>query len=349
MDVKLSVLDLIPTRTGQTTAQALAASSALARAADDLGYTRYWVAEHHNMPAVASTVPGVLIPYLAAGTTRIRFGSGGVMLPNHAALAVAEQFALLEAMFPGRIDLGIGRAPGSDPITSYLLRDGIQEVDAEGFERDVTLVRALLQPDAAPDDPVPLTLAGHRHLLRPTPRAASTPDLWLLGSSGFTAALAARLGLPYVFANHFGIPGVEQVLAQYRRDYQPSERYPHPVTLLPVNVVVGDTDEDAWRQARPQALQMIGLRTNAPLRAQLTVEQAEAHEWTPIERQLLPTVTASWMVGRADAVLGRLRDLARRLDVDELMILPVNGASEATPLDSAPSRVRTLEALAPLL
>src|SRR5215475_1141745 len=196
--VKLSVLDLMTVRTGQTTADALAASLSLARRADDLGYHRYWVAEHHNMPSVGSTNPPVLIALLASRTERIRVGSGGVMLPNHAPLLVAEQFALLEAAAPGRIDLGIGRAPGSDPVVSAVLGRGLDST-VDDYPANVRAIASLLTPEGAavqlPD--------GREYELRATPAATTAPAIWLLGSSDYSAALAAALGLPYVFASHF--------------------------------------------------------------------------------------------------------------------------------------------------
>lgn len=185
MTPELSVLDLVPVRTDQTTSDALAASRSLAQVADELGYTRYWVAEHHNMPAVAATNPPVTIALLASATSRIRVGSGGVMLPNHEPLVVAEQFALLEAAFPGRIDLGIGRAPGTDPLTRYVLRGGSGEAADNAvsrFPEYVEDVRTLLTPDG-----VQMQLGGRRQPLRATPAATGVPTVWLLGSSDYSA------------------------------------------------------------------------------------------------------------------------------------------------------------------
>lgn len=345
-EVKLSVLDLIPVRTDQTSRQALLASAAMAREADALGFTRYWVAEHHNMSAVASSVPGVLIPFLAQGTSQIRFGSGGVMLPNHAALAIAEQWALLEAMLPGRIDLGIGRAPGSDPVTAYLLRGGAQGAGVDTFEQDVTLASALLGIGGDPGESVGISISGRPYELRATPRGESSPDLWLLGSSDYSSALAARLGLPYVFANHFGMPGLEMALARYRAEYQPSEAYPEPRTLLPLNVVVAPTEAEAIELAGPQLVQMVRLRSGAPLGPQLSVEEAAAYPWTDAERAMADQVRAGWFVGGAGAVAARLREVAERHGVDEIMIAPVAGMRETDPKDAVPSRVETLRVLA---
>ena len=190
----LSVLDLVPVRHGQSTGQALTATRSLAQVADDLGYRRYWLAEHHNMPAVAATNPPVLIGLVAAATERIRVGSGGVMLPNHAPLVVAEQFALLEAAYPGRIDLGIGRAPGSDPLTSYALRHGAGGVTDDAvnhFPEYVDNVLAMMGTEG-----VAIGIQGRSYPLRATPVATSVPEIWLLGSSDYSAQLAAARGLP---------------------------------------------------------------------------------------------------------------------------------------------------------
>jgi luciferase family oxidoreductase group 1 len=195
--LNLSILDLVPVRSGQTSAQAVAASLALAARADQLGYARYWFAEHHNMPAVASTTPPVLAAAAAARTVRIRVGSGGVMLPNHSPLVVAEQFAALEALAPGRIDLGIGRAPGSDPVITQLLRMSGTTSDVERFPQHVRDIRALASPQGAT---VEFT-SGGTYDIHATPAATGAPQVWLLGSSDYSAQLAAASGLPYVFAN----------------------------------------------------------------------------------------------------------------------------------------------------
>ena len=246
----LSVLDLVPVRSDQSTSNALAATRRLARVADELGFRRYWLAEHHNMPAVAATNPPVLVAMVAAATERIRVGSGGVMLPNHAPLVVAEQFALLEAAHPGRIDLGIGRAPGTDPVTAWALRHGGGGVDDDAvarFPEYVDNITAMLSPDGAG-----LRLASGTHVLRATPRATSVPGVWLLGSSDYSARLAAEKGLPYVFAHHFSGRGTAEALALYRARFQPSDAHPEPQTFLTVNAVVAPTQEEADRLALPE-------------------------------------------------------------------------------------------------
>ena len=340
----LSVLDLVPVRSGQTTAEALTASRSLARVADARGFRRYWLAEHHNMPAVAATNPPVLVAMVAAATERIRVGSGGVMLPNHAPLVVAEQFALLEAAYPGRIDLGIGRAPGTDPLTSVALRHGAGGVSDEAvthFPQYVDDVVTMMSPTG-----VAMQVAGRVQALRATPAATSLPDVWLLGSSDFSAQLAAARGLPYVFAHHFSGRGTAEALELYRAGYQPSERYPEPRTFLTVNAVVAETQEDAEQRALPNLLTMVALRTGAPLGPQPTIEEAESRGLPEQHRALAEQMSARWVIGTPDDAAKRLTDLAATYDVDEVMLNPVAGAGEATPRDRAPYREETLSLLA---
>lgn len=344
---RLSVLDLVPVRSDQATGDAIAASLSLARRADRLGYERFWVAEHHNMPAVAATNPPVLIGLLASATERIRLGSGGVMLPNHAPLVVAEQFALLEAAFPGRIDLGIGRAPGSDPVTSWALRHGAGGVDDEAvtrFPEYVDNVLAMMEPAG-----VGLALRGGRHVLKATPVARSVPQIWLLGSSDYSARLAAAKGMPYVFAHHFSGTGTAEALELYRSTFQPSAELDRPRTFLTVNASVAASAEEAARLALPQLLQMLALRTGAPLVAQRTVEDAEtivdaglpeAHE------SLIEAMRARWVIGDAATARARIAELATTYDVEEVMVNPVGGALAGTDPATAPAREETLELLA---
>ena len=277
--MQLSVLDLVPVRSDQTTGDALAATRSLARVADELGFERYWLAEHHNMPAVAATNPPLLIAMVAAATQRIRVGSGGVMLPNHAPLVVAEQFALLEAAYPGRIDLGIGRAPGTDPVTSWALRHGgggVEEDAVAQFPTYVDNVISMMSPGG-----VGLSVNGRMHPLNATPHATSVPPVWLLGSSDYSADLAAQRGLPYVFAHHFSGQGTADALELYRSRFQPSEHLAAPRTFLTVNVAVAETQEEAERLALPQVQAMVALRTGGQLRAQRLVEEAEKDPVVP--------------------------------------------------------------------
>ncbi|GAA3615001.1 LLM class flavin-dependent oxidoreductase [Microlunatus ginsengisoli] len=337
----ISVLDLIPVRTGQSTGDALRASLALAGVAERLGVHRYWVAEHHNMPAVASTNPPVLIAMFAAATSTMRIGSGGVMLPNHAPLVVAEQFALLEAAHPGRIDLGIGRAPGSDPVTNWALRHGGPETaDPERFSEHVTNLVAMLEPAG-----VGLQLQGRTYPLRATPEAVGTPAVWLLGSSDYSARLAATLGLPYVFAHHFSGSGTAEALELYRENFSPSGFGDEPRTFLTVNVAVAETREEALELARPQLLAMISLRTGGPLGPQPSVEESLARP-LPVEHEGLATSMLSrWVVDEPVAAAERIRELASVFAVDEVMVHPIAGARAGDPADRAPARERTLELL----
>ena len=341
--MKLSVLDLIPVRTGQTTGQALQASLTLARVAEEAGYHRYWVAEHHNMPAVASTNPPVLIALLASATQRIRVGSGGVMLPNHAPLVVAEQFSLLESAFPGRIDLGIGRAPGSDPVTNWALRygGGGTEGIVEDFPTHVGNLIKMMSPEG-----VGLALQGSTYDLHATPKATGVPTIWLLGSSDYSARLAAEQGLPYVFAHHFSGDGTAQMLQLYRDNFTPSELLDEPLTFLTANASVAETTEEAERLALPQLVQMAGLRTGRPLSPQLTVEQAQTDEYLTLQAPLIEQMRGKWIIGDPETAAKKVITLAEQFDVDEVMINPVAGAYADTPVDAAPARQDTLRLLA---
>jgi luciferase family oxidoreductase group 1 len=340
--LRLSVLDLIPVRSGQTTAQALRSTLELARVAEASGMHRYWVAEHHNMPAVASTNPPVLIAILAAATSTLRIGSGGVMLPNHAPLVIAEQFALLEAAYPGRIDLGIGRAPGSDPVTSFALRhNGPETADANRFDEVVDNVLAMLDPEG-----VGVQVQGRSYALRATPQAVGTPEVWLLGSSDYSARLAAAKGLPYVFAHHFSGEGTAPILDLYRSSFRPSDQLAEPKTFLTVNVVVAETQEEAERLARPQLLAMVALRTGGELRPQLSVEEAEQTVLPAQQVGLAEQMRTRWVVGTPEAAVAQLTGLASTFGVDEVMVHPVAGASDADPADRSLARESTLRLLA---
>ncbi|GAA3939532.1 LLM class flavin-dependent oxidoreductase [Microbacterium soli] len=341
----LSVLDLVPVRTGQTTAQAVASSMALAQRADGLGFRRYWFAEHHNMPAVASTTPPMLIAAAAARTQRIRVGSGGVMLPNHAPLIVAEQFAMLEAIAPGRIDLGIGRAPGSDPVITQLLRQSGTAGDVERFPSHVQDIALMLQPEGAA---LQFT-TGREYTVRATPSATGAPEIWLLGSSDYSAQLAASRGLPYVFANHFSGQGLDRALDLYRSTFQPSAVLAEPRTFLTANAVVSPTAEEARARALPQLRMMARLRRNQPLIPLETVEEAQqglADAANADEQRLIDATVANWLVGDAETVRSALAEFAARHGVDEVMISPVAGSFASESLDGITARSQTLDLLA---
>ncbi|MEP9382738.1 LLM class flavin-dependent oxidoreductase [Nocardioides sp. KR10-350] len=343
---KLSVLDLVPVRKDQSTSDALAATLALARTADGLGFERYWLAEHHNMPAVGSTNPPVLVSLVAGATERIRVGSGGVMLPNHAPLVVAEQFALLEAAFPGRIDLGIGRAPGTDQVTAWALRHGAGGVSEENVLRFPEYVDDVLaMMDTAG---VGLNVGGRLHELRATPAARTIPAIWLLGSSDYSARLAAEKGLPYVFAHHFSGQGTAEALELYRSHFKPSAELAEPRTFLTLNACVAETPGEAERRALPQLLTMVRLRTGQPLEAQPSIEEAEKTMQSGVPDShlgLVDAMRAKWVIGDAEHARARVAELAATYAVDEVMVNPVSGAYDGTDPRTAPTREETLRLL----
>jgi luciferase family oxidoreductase group 1 len=343
LSVRLSVLDLVPVRTDQATADALAATVRLAQTADRLGFTRYWVAEHHNMPSIAATSPPVLLAYLAAQTGQLRLGSGGVMLPNHAPLAVAEQFALLEAAASGRIDLGIGRAPGSDPVTSFVLRrsGGRDDRDIDEFPDYLDQVRAMMSRDG-----VQVQLHDGNYPLRATPAAVSEPRLWLLGSSMYSARLAAAKGLPYVFAHHFSGKGTEEALEFYRSNFVPGPLCAEPTTFLTVNAVVAETQDEAMELVLPNLQMMARLRTGQPLGALELVETAQAAQLSAQEQHIVDSGLRRAVLGTPAEAAGQVLALAEQFDVDEVMINPVASARRGTDPATAPGREATLQLLA---
>ena len=303
----LSVLDLAIVTTGGTTADALAATTALARRADELGYHRFWVAEHHNMALVASTTPPVLMAHLAASTPRIRIGSGGIMLPNHAPLVVAEHVAALEALHPGRIDLGLGRAPGTSQETALALRRSPALLGAEDFPTDLLDLMGLLGDVRG--------RGGLWEHFSATPAATSSPQILLLGSSGFSAQLACRLGLPFVFAHHFGQGGTLDALDLYRDGFRPSPVLDRPHVIVTANVLVAETDDEAAWEAGPGRLMTYHIRTGrfAPL---LSPDEAADHPDMP-----RATATASnRIVGAPATALAQLDDLTAATGADEIMV-----------------------------
>ena len=339
--MRLSVLDLVPVRTDQSTGDALAATVRLAQTADRLGFTRYWLAEHHNMPAVAATSPPVLIAYLAAQTTQLRLGSGGVMLPNHAPLAVAEQFALLEAAAPGRIDLGLGRAPGSDPVTSILLRGARDDSDVANFPQYLDEVAALMSAHG-----VRIPIRNQDYILKATPKAASEPRIWLLGSSTYSAHLAAAKGLPYVFAHHFSGQGTAEALEVYRSEFRPSAVTAEPVTFMTVNAAVAPSRAEAEALVLPNLQMMARLRTGQPLGALDLVEDAATLTLPPQAEAIVAAGRQRAIVGSPAEAADQVRAIAAEFDVDEVMVNPVASAHRGTDPATAPAREATLELLA---
>lgn len=305
--VPLSVLDLASVGRGDTSTDALVGTTRLAQTADRLGYHRFWVAEHHNMPIVASTAPPVLMGHLAAVTERIRVGSGGVMLPNHPPLVVAEQVAMLEALYPGRIDLGIGRAPGTDPVTAAALRRSADSLDAREFPQHLIDLMGLL------GDPREGSRLNQR--FRATPVATSFPHIFLLGSSGFSAQLAGVLGIPFVQAHHFDMGGTDESLRFYRERFEPSPLWKEPYPIVSANVVAAETQAEAERQALPGRLVRFWLRTGRPIWLP-TVEEAADHP--DLEAALAMPTEA--IVGEPDRVVEALAALQTRTGAAELMI-----------------------------
>ena len=301
----MSVLDLSPVPSGSSTAAALADSIALARHAEDLGYLRHWVAEHHGMTGVASSAPAVLIGALAAATSRIRVGSGGVMLPNHAPLVVAEQFGMLEALYPGRIDLGLGRAPGTDPRTAAALRRSVEGLSAEQFPQQLDELRGYFR---GPVDGV-----------HATPAVGNEPSVWLLGSSGYSAQLAGLLGLPFAFAHHFSGRHTLPALALYRESFRPSRVLAEPYAMVCASVLVADDDDTAQRLAMPGALSFLRLRTGRPGPVP-TVEQALAYPYSPQEQAFVQDRLDSQVIGGPETARQALAALLAATRADELMV-----------------------------
>lgn len=342
--VRLSVLDLTPVRSDQSTPDALAATLRLARIADDLAYTRYWVAEHHNVASVAATSPAVLTAMIAAATSRIRVGSGGVMLPNHAPLAVAEQFALLEAAHPGRIDLGIGRAPGADPVASLVLRGGRGDRDnqaLQSFPDNLSDVIALLGNAG-----VSVQLTDGAYVLKATPNALTRPRVFLLGSSIDSAQLAAEKGLPYVFGHHLFGEQTGEALACYRSRFVPSAFADEPVAFLTVNIVVAETAQEATTLALPHLHLQSRTATGHPAGPLELVEDAERGALTPQQQRIAQGELERAVLGTPSEALAQLRDLAQRFGVDELMLNPVASAHRGTDPARSPGRESTLRLLA---
>ncbi len=305
--VPLSVLDLSPIRQGSNASEALRNSLSLAQHAEALGYKRYWVAEHHNMRGIASAATSVVIGHIAGGTSSIRVGAGGIMLPNHAPLVIAEQFGTLDALFPGRIDLGLGRAPGTDQLTAQALRRTLAgNVDA--FPQDVLELQAYL---SEPQE-------GQR--VQATPGAGSNVPLWILGSSLYGASLAAALGLPYAFASHFAPQAMDQAVALYRERFKPSEQLSEPYVVLGYNIVAADTDEEAQflRSSSEQA--MLNLRRGVP--GQLPPPVRDFHaQLGQAELGMLADVSRCAAVGTPGKVRAQLETFVADTGADEIMVV----------------------------
>jgi luciferase family oxidoreductase group 1 len=303
--VPLSVLDLSPIVEGRDAAHALRNTLDLARHAERWGYRRYWLAEHHNMPGIASAATSIVIGHVANGTTTIRVGAGGIMLPNHSPLAIAEQFGTLESLYPGRIDLGLGRAPGSDGVTARALRRDAIVDQADAFPQDVLELIAYFR---GVDGPV-----------KAVPGAGLAVPIWILGSSTFGAQLAAALGLPYAFASHFAPGQMMQAIEIYRAHFRPSEQLDRPYVMLGFNVFAADTDEEARLLFTSLQQAFVNLRSGRPGRLPPPVADYE-NRLGPAERAMIAQALSSSAIGSPDTVTREMEAFVRRTGADELIV-----------------------------
>ncbi|WP_457941029.1 LLM class flavin-dependent oxidoreductase [Mesorhizobium sp. 10J20-29] len=320
----LSVLDLAPVPEGSDVGQSLANSLELAKRAEQLGYRRYWLAEHHNMPGIASAATAVVIAHIAAGTSTIRVGAGGVMLPNHAPLIIAEQFGTLAALHPGRIDLGLGRAPGTDMLTARALRRNL-EAGADNFPQDVVELINYFAPAEV----------GQR--VRAVPGESQEVEVWMLGSSTYGAQLAAMLGLPYAFASHFAPAEMEHAVDIYRSRFEPSERLGKPNLMLGLNVFAAETDEEAQFLFSSLQQAFVNLRSGRPGKLPAPVE-GYVEGLDPMARAMLDQALSCAVVGSPSTVKKGLDAFIRRTGADELMVTAQIFGQKA--------RVRSFEILA---
>ncbi len=332
MRVPLSVLDLAPIARGQTASSSIAASVALAQRAEEHGFLRVWYAEHHNMQRIASSAASVLIAHIGAKTSSIRLGAGGGMLPNHSPLVIAEQFGMLEAFEPGRIDLGIGRAPGTNPATAYALRRGAAGSDGDDLPQQLAELVAHFTGGFPERHPYASIQA--------TPARGYQPALWLLGSSDYSAHLAGQLGLPFSFAHHFAAGNTDAALEVYRSAFRPSDVLEAPYVMLGVNVVCADDEAEARRLALPGHLAFLRLRQGKP-GLYPSPEEAADHRFTPFEREAIKGWTSSHVIGDPDQVQAGLEDLVARTGADELML--------STMLHSVDDRIRSYTLVADAL
>ena len=318
-----SVLDLAPIPAGSTPPDALRHTLDLAQHSERLGFHRFWLAEHHNMPGIASAATAVVIGYVAGGTRTIRVGAGGVMLPNHAPMIIAEQFGTLESLYPGRIDLGLGRAPGADQPTMRALR--LDPTSADRFPQDVLELQAFLAP----------VQPGQR--IQAVPGAGTNVPIWILGSSLFGAQLAAELGLPYAFASHFMPGALMDALDVYRRSFKPSAQLDQPYAMAGVNVFAADTDEEARRLFTSAQQQFTNLLRGTPGRLPPPIDDIETY-WTPMEKAQASARLAASFIGSADTVRRGLVDFMEMTGAQEIIA--------ASMIHSHAARVHSYEILA---
>ncbi|WP_244871524.1 LLM class flavin-dependent oxidoreductase [Catellatospora sp. TT07R-123] len=323
--VPLSVLDLAPVADGASHAEALSHTTRLAQRTEQLGFHRFWVAEHHNMPGIASSAPAVLLAHLAANTSTIRLGSGGVMLPNHAPLVVAEQFGTLVALHPDRIDLGLGRAPGTDQVTALALRRSMEALSADDFPQE--LGRLIDYFGTGTGTPRVTAVPGR----------GDAPAIWLLGSSDFSARLAGRLGLPFSFAHHFSAANTDVALSVYRDAFQPSRWLEQPYAMVAVSAVCAPTDAEAEWLAGPAGLSFLRLRQGRPGRMPSPREAAE-YPYTPMEREFVLSRRTGQALGSPQTVTAQLSGLLARTGADELML--------TTLVYDVDARIRSFELIA---
>jgi luciferase family oxidoreductase group 1 len=311
VDFGLSVLDVSPVSSGSNSAWALRNTLDLAQLADRLGYQRYWLAEHHNLPSIASSAPEVMIGHVANETERIRVGAGGIMLPNHAPLKVAETFRVLEALHPGRVDLGIGRAPGTDPVTATALRRSRDGLGAEDFPQQFGELLAFAGEGFPEDHPFRSVVA--------MPSDVRLPPIWLLGSSGYSAQAAGEMGLGYAFASHFSPEDPAPAMRAYRQGFEPSEDFERPSAVLAVAVICGETDEHAQKLASSMELAWVRMRSGKPGPLP-SPEEATNYAYTPAERGLAEAYRSMQVAGDPRTVRARIEELAERTAADEVMV-----------------------------
>jgi luciferase family oxidoreductase group 1 len=303
---KLSVLDLVRVRDNGTPHSALEDSRAMARHAETLGFERFWVAEHHNMPGIASAATSVVIGYLAEATSRIRIGAGGIMLPNHAPIVIAEQFGTLAQLYPGRIDLGLGRAPGTDQPTMRALRRSL--TNSDNFPQDVMELQAYFSADQQPGQ------------IQAVPAAGTEVPLWILGSSTYGAQMAAYLGLPYGFASHFAPDMLAAALAAYRAQFQPTTRCPQPYAMVGVNIIAADSDADARRLATTQQMSFANIFRGTRGLSQPPIDDIEDY-WSPVEKAQAQRMLARSIIGSPGTVRAEIQALLAETLAEELMIV----------------------------
>jgi len=303
---KLSILDLVRVTQGTDARGALDNARDLAAHAEALGYTRFWVAEHHNMAGVASAATAVVIGHIAAGTKTIRVGAGGIMLPNHAPIVIAEQFGTLDRLFPGRIDLGLGRAPGTDQLTARALRRSLQV--QEDFPQDVLELQAFLRP------------VGPNQAVQAMPAAGTEVPLWILGSSTYGAQLAAELGLPFAFASHFAPEMLIQALNIYRARFKPSAQLDRPYAAVGLNIITADTDAAAKRLATSQQMSFVNLLRGTRGLSQPPIEDIDTY-WTPSEKAQAMQRLSRSIIGAPETVRAGLKALIEETRADELIVV----------------------------